>query len=462
MFFAPFAAVTSPAGMVSAIRDTLSLADPRKADPKKQLLEYLSEKTMLLVLDNLEQLLGGTPFIRELIDNCPRLTLLITSRERLNLESEWVFTIEGLAYPQEAVTVERAESFDAVQLFVQRAGQTQHGFTLTGETLPAVVRICELVDGMPLALVLAASWLHVLPLSRIVEQLEEGVGLLEGSKRDLPARHRSIRAVFDRSWDLLSEVERKSLGRLSVFRGGFSLEAAKEVAGATLPILASLANKSLVTLSPTGRYVQHPLLLEYARERFSERPEERADTEEKHGVYYLSFLEEHYRELSSSRINEVRELLSAELPNIMAAWVWAADNLKLERLKNSAFPLYLVFDVEERGVETWELFSRAVDRLDEENPEHQAVLGYLLIGQNKDVLRGVELLRPLGEDLGLAWGLSILVISRILAGDVPLARAIPCIEGLPYREESGERLPSRSLPRSRNHVGESRSVGKQR
>ena len=278
----------------AVVADALGLTLSSQEDARSVVKHFLAGKQLLLVLDNFEQLLKGTPFVRELIASCPRLKLLITSRERLNLESEWVFAMEGLTYPEEAMSVERAESFDAVQLFVQRARQTRHGFTLTGGMLPAVMRICELVGGMPLAIELAASWLHVLPPSGIAEQLEESLELLEGSTRNLPARHRGIRAVFNHSWELPIRGRTAGVGapvRCSV--AGFTLEAAKTVAGASLPILASLSDKSMVTLSPTGRYAQHPLVLEYAQERLEERPQERTDTEEKHGVYYLSFLEEH-------------------------------------------------------------------------------------------------------------------------------------------------------------------------
>ena len=159
--------------------------------------------------------------------------------------------------------------------------------TLSESTTPAVTRICELVDGMPLALELAASWLKALTL----EEITTGIDVLQASTRDVPERHRSIRAVFDSSWKLLTDNEREVLGNLSEFRGGFRRDAASVVAGASLFTLGSLVDKSFLTFTPAGRYEQHPLVREYARERLEEQPGDRADAVERYGLYYLIFLE---------------------------------------------------------------------------------------------------------------------------------------------------------------------------
>ena len=279
VFFVPLEALTSAGSISNALADALGLVLSGQVDAGIQVVRFLSEKRTLLVLDNFEHLLEGTPLLVDLMRNCPHLKLLVTSRERLNLESEWVFGVEGLAVPKAGgTTLERAGYYSAVQLFVQRAKRAQQRFSLTPEALPAVTRICQLVEGLPLAIEMAASWLRILFPQGIVEQLEKGLDVLEASNRDLPERHSSIRAVFDHSWDLLSEVERGVLRCLSVFHGGFSLEAASEVAEVTLPILASLGSKSFLTLTPAGRYEQHPLVLEYARERLAEQPGDRART----------------------------------------------------------------------------------------------------------------------------------------------------------------------------------------
>ncbi len=288
--FAPLVALTGAASLPTVVAGALGLTLSGQEDARSVVKRFLAEKRLLLVLDNFEHLLEGTSFVRELIDHCPGLKLLVTSRERLNLQHEWVFTLEGLAYPEEGTTLGGAESFDAVQLFLQRARQAHHGFSLTADVPPAVMRICQLVAGMPLAIELASSWLRALPAGDIVRELERGIDLLESPVRDVPGRHRSVRAVFDHSWTLLSVEEREVLRRLSVFRGGFRREAAAVVAGASLPVLARLVDTSLLRMSTEGRYDRHPLLAQYTREKLAGRPEEKAEAEQKHGSYYLGLV----------------------------------------------------------------------------------------------------------------------------------------------------------------------------
>jgi predicted ATPase len=155
-----------------------------------------------------------------------------------------------------------------------------------------VTRICQLVQGLPLAIELAASWLRALALDDIAAEIERGIDFLKASTRDLPTRHRSIRAVFDYSWKLLTDEERAVLRKLSVCQGGFRREAAAEIAGADLPVLASLVDKSFLTITPTGRYRRHPLLIQYTQEKLAEHPEELAQTQAKHARFFLAVAEE--------------------------------------------------------------------------------------------------------------------------------------------------------------------------
>ena len=447
VFFVPFAPVTSSTAMPFAIADALGLSAGGQTDVAEQLFSNLEDKNLLLVLDNLAHLLAGTDLIHDLWERTQNVKLLITSRERLNLQAEQLFVLSGLSSPA-GVPVEQS---DAVRLFLQAARSGGHDVTLSESTTPAVTRICELVDGMPLALELAASWLKALTLEEIATEITTGIDVLQASTRDVPERHRSIRAVFDSSWKLLTDNEREVLGNLSEFRGGFRRDAASVVAGASLFTLGSLVDKSFLTFTAGGRYEQHPLVREYARERLAEQPQEQALTREKHGRHYLSFLWEHYPELSSSRVKEARKLLAAELPNILTAWDWAVDNLNLEQVKDAVFPLHKLFEVDGREQEGVALFSLAAGCLDEGSPEHRAALGYILIGQAavhralgdyraeaRSLLeRGLGLLRPLDEDLGVAWGLSWLTLIRGEAGgDVAQGRAL-LQEGFPIARRVG-------------------------
>ena len=423
--FVPLEALTDTASIPAVVAGALGLDLSGGEDAGSVVVRFLAEKRLLLVLDNFEQLLEGISFVRELIDRCPGLKLLITTRERLNLEAEWVFEVEGLTYPDEASSVERAAHFDAVQLFLQRARQAHHGFSLTQETLPAVMRICRLVEGMPLAIELAARWLRALPVGDIAGELGAGFDLLESPGQDVPERHRSVRVVFDHSWGLLSEGEREVHRRLSVFRGGFRREAAAEVAGATLPMLARLVDESLLRMSSEGRYDRHPLLTQYTSEKLAEQKHEQEEAEQKHGTYYLGLVRKLEPHLWTLKRKEAFRVFLEELANIRAAWDWAASNLKVQEIEETTPAMFDFFQFRlSEGLEyfgtTNDFFGSIAKHLDENNPSHAAALGTLLIHQvfhafimhrDRDrererslAERGVSLLETLGEPRALAKG----------------------------------------------------------
>ena len=220
-----------------------------------------------------------------------------------------------------------------MELFLQRARRAHVGFNATPEDYPAIVRICQLVDGMPLGIELAAAWVRTLSCDEIAQEIERGLDFLSVSARDLPARHRSMRAVFDHSWKLLTEEEQSVLLRLSVFQGGFRREAAEEVAEATLSVLSTLVTKSLIRRSGAGRYDLHELIRQFAAEHFAEHPEEQTATQARHGSYYLTYFSQADGRLRSSAQREALAELTAEMDNFRAAWDWAvtAWRVRLDR-----------------------------------------------------------------------------------------------------------------------------------
>jgi predicted ATPase/tetratricopeptide (TPR) repeat protein/transcriptional regulator with XRE-family HTH domain len=242
-----------------------SFDGPQK--PFDQLIHFLRDKTLLLLLDGFEHLLAARPLLAELLAGAPGLKLLITSRERLNVPGEWALPIEGMTYPQEAVAGS-LEDYAAVRLFAQSARRALPRFSLSANARE-VLRICQLVDGTPLALELAAVWVRLLPCAEIAERLTTGLDLLASPAPNAPERHRSLRRVFDQSWVLLASAEQLALAKLSVLRGAIDLEAAAEVGGASLPVVASLADKSLLGADGTGRYTLHELLRQYAAEQLA-------------------------------------------------------------------------------------------------------------------------------------------------------------------------------------------------
>jgi predicted ATPase/DNA-binding SARP family transcriptional activator len=266
--FVPLASVSDPqhipGTIAQSLRFPLAVAVPRRA----QLLAYLSMREMLLVLDNMEQLSADLSVLEEILANAPGIKLLVTSRQRLDLAEEWTFELQGLPLPEEAETV-TLEDAGAAHLFLQTARRFDASFGPSDDDRKAIARICRLVAGMPLALELAASWVRVLSCEEIGDEIEKNLDFLSSAQRHVPSRHRSMRAVFDQSWDLLSPQERSVFSTLSLFRGGFDRDAAAQVAGATLPILAVLLDKSLVRRLDNGRFDVHELLRQYATERLA-------------------------------------------------------------------------------------------------------------------------------------------------------------------------------------------------
>ena len=278
-----------------------------------QLLRHIGDHAMLLVLDNYEHVMDGAYLPSELVQGCPNLKILVTSRERLTLEEEWILPVTGLAIPEvEHESVDDAERFDSVLLFVHRAKRANLRFSLADEDPAQVCRICRLVAGSPLGIELAAAWVKMMPCHEIASEIQGNIDFLESSSRNVNERHRSIRACFEYSWKLLDAKEQEVLSRLSVFQGGFTREAASEVAGGSLPVLMSLLDKSLLH-ADGSRYANHPLLRQYSTEKLRERPDEQARVEGEHSGYYLRYLQ------ACSGGKDDLEKLDVELANVLAA-----------------------------------------------------------------------------------------------------------------------------------------------
>jgi predicted ATPase len=219
VWFVPLVSLNSPVQIIPAIAGALDFKFQEATNPQAQLLRYLHLKKALLVLDNAEQLLDGVELFTEILKDCPQVKLLVTSRERLNLLSEWVFDLQGLPVPPND-QVEQIEAI-LVALFLQSARRVRAGFELREEERQWVRKICHTMEGMPLGIELSAAWVGLLSCEEIAKEIERNLDFLTVSMRDLPERHRSLRATLDHSWKLLKRGE-LVLSRLSVFQGDFS------------------------------------------------------------------------------------------------------------------------------------------------------------------------------------------------------------------------------------------------
>lgn len=327
-YFVALAPVSAAEFVVPTIANALQFRFGGPADPKEQLLNYLREKKALLVLDNFEHLLAerGAGLLSELLASAPRVKLLVTSRERLNLHEEWLLEVWGMRHPVIGQTPEAAiESYSAVQLFLQSVRRAQPGFALSEAETSSIVRICQLLGGMPLALELAAAWVRVLSCAEIAQEIEHGVAFLETTSRNAPERHRSLQAVFDHSWNLLAADEQRAFQNLSAFRGGFGREAAEQVAGASLRLLSALLDKSLLHRTAAGRYDMHELVRQYASERLQEAGEA-ARVRTRHLDFFTHLSEQAEPEMRGAKSIAWLSQLEAEHANLRAALEWSLEN----------------------------------------------------------------------------------------------------------------------------------------
>jgi predicted ATPase/DNA-binding NarL/FixJ family response regulator len=389
-FFVPLQSLSSIEHIVTSIVDVLPLQLHGQADPQQQLLSYLRDRHMLLILDNFEHLLDGASLVTGILDTAPGIKLLVTSREALNLQAEHLWPLAGLDLPPDDL-LDGFERYSAVWLFAERTRRVKPDFSPAAHR-HEIVRICRLVDGLPLALELAASWTRALSLQAIGDEIERGIDFLATNQRDLPQRHRSMQAVFDHSWRLLSEEERAVFPRLSVFRGGFTSEAAEQVAGASLPLLASLIDKSLLRLDPSGRYDLHELLCQYARQQLN--PEEQQAVAASHSTCYLTRLAQ--AELTIRAGN--RETILLDIDNIREAWIYAVEQGNWKLVQSAIYALFWLYWLQSWFAEGRTMFRLPVGRLDAGFDEQRLLLGALLIlwgsymrfDQHKEVIANIR------------------------------------------------------------------------
>jgi serine/threonine protein kinase/predicted ATPase len=333
IYFNQLAPLESIDSIVPTVAETLGFRLSEKRDPQKQLLDHLRGKEMLLIFDNYEHLLDGTGFVIEILKSAPGVKVLATSRTRLNIGGEHRFQLEGLDLPENIPqSTGEAVRFSSIELFHQCAGRAQEGFKLSDENVNYVVRICHLLEGMPLGVRLAAAWVNILSPAEIAEEIERGLDLLETEVRDIPDRHCSIRAIFDHSWNLLSDKECEVLGGLSVFRGGFTRNGAEQITGASLRDLKTLVNKSLVNPSPNQRFEMHGLLRQYIAEKLVDFPEKTERMNERHCAYYMAFVEERDRNLKGARQHEALQEIENDHANVRTAWGYATKMGQVYRL----------------------------------------------------------------------------------------------------------------------------------
>lgn len=361
VFMVALAPLLSDHLLVASIANATKLFFYGQEDPKTQLLTQLKEKQMLLVMDNFEHIIEGSEMVREMLSAAPGLKILATSREELKITGENIFEVKGLRYPPED-TGGQLEASSAVQLFLKSARRVKPDFILKTEDRGALLQICRFLEGMPLGLELAATWVGTLSLSDIAGKIDSSRDFLATSMPHLPPRHRSLRAVFEYSWILLTDAQKKVLKAVSVFRGGFTVEAVRKVAGAGEEALERLAQKSLVR-KRDGRWEIHELLKYYAKEKLFDDPVEKEKSFDAHCVYYGWLLETKEKLLYGPAQKKTLEELIREIDNIREGWNRAVEKSKEKQLAAYASSLHSILDIKGWSVEGRESFRKAAESL---------------------------------------------------------------------------------------------------
>jgi predicted ATPase len=339
--FVSLAAVQEAATAVPAIAQSLHLSlggAGETRDAKNQLLDYLSGKKLLLLLDNLEQLDGGPSLAADLLQAAPGVKLLVTSRTRLRLQEEQLLPLHGLPVAQWG-TVSEAGDNPAVQLFLFHARRLRPSFVLQPEDLKPLAQLCRLVGGMPLALILAASWIEVMSVAGIAREIANSLDFLDASYHGLPERHKSMRAVWRSTWQQLSPRERASFAALSIFRGGFTLPAARSVGGVSAQELRQLVERSLLAPAEGSRFETHELLRQFAAEQLALSPDRHAEVRARHTLFYVDRLRECEQALRGASATATLRALAPDSENIYAAWDWAVTEQRYSSLGTAVFGL---------------------------------------------------------------------------------------------------------------------------
>jgi predicted ATPase/DNA-binding CsgD family transcriptional regulator len=337
VYFVALQPLQSAAHIPSAVVHVLGLSVNQNDDPLQKLLDYVRDRQLLLIFDNFEHLIDGAELISHMIENAPDVHVLITSREPLKLHEEWQWTVKGLSFPTD-ISTETVEAYSAMQLFAERTRQIRPDFMLDLHQA-AVARICQLVEGIPLAIELAANWTKTLTCDAIVEAIQSGIDILTSREQNIPERHRSMRAVYNHSWRLLFEEERRIFERLSFFRGGFTREAAERVNGASLETLASLVDKSFIRQNANGRYDIHELLRQYGAEQL-ERSGGVEDVANRHLAFFSDYVQRCEPELKGERQLAALNKIEADFENIRAVWSYAVTRHEytlIDRMIESLF-----------------------------------------------------------------------------------------------------------------------------
>lgn len=346
VWIASLAPLHDEADIVPAIVEALRIPPLPGDNPLQTLISFLRPRDALLILDNLDHLLTADNLatIGKVLTTAPEVQILVASRTRLHLQMERVVEIAGLPYPHAPAEM-TGSNRAAIDLFVQCAQRQEAAFALTAQNCDAIIRLCQLVEGMPLALELAAAWVRTLTVTEVVEEITHSVDFLTSTMRDAAPRHRSLRAIFDSSWRMLTAAEQAAFAGAAIFRGGFDADAARAVIDATPALLVQLRDKSLLRRDADGRFRRHPMLLQFATAQLQAEPTRWAQAAHRHVHYFAHILEQQTSALYGAAQPAALDATRRDLDNIWQAWRLAGEQRSFAFFDAVLDAMLLVFDI---------------------------------------------------------------------------------------------------------------------
>jgi len=371
VFFVSLAPISSGKYIVQAIAEAIGFPLSTEVAPIDQLLSHLRRRQLLLVMDNFEHLLGDADIVAKILQAAPKVKVLATSREKLKLHGETALTVKGMGLSDQKTPTD-PQDYGAIELFLHSIRRVHPRFDPKADDMNHFAHICRLVEGLPLAIELAAGWINVLSPEELAGEIQRGLDILTSEIRDVPERHHSMRAVFDQSWSLLEQTEREAFMRLSAFRGGFTLEAGQAVTGVSLQLLAGLVNKSFLRHNPiSGRFEIHELLRQYAQEQLEETPEDTVTALEAHAAYFANFMERRWGHLRDHRQKAALAEIDADLENIRTAWRYRVEQVNALQMRMFVNSFWLVYWFKGWNHGGEELFREAVEALSLEHADDE-------------------------------------------------------------------------------------------
>jgi DNA-binding SARP family transcriptional activator len=455
VLFVPLAPLENTEMFISYFANAIGYIRVEGQPLNEQLMDYFQEKSMLLVVDNLEHLTNMSEWIRDLLANSPNLKILATSRLPLNIKAEARFHLKGLNFPEEGSKKEM-NSFSAVEFFLRSTHRVKPLFIPSRNDCQYIVEICRLVEGMPLAIEIAASWLEMLSLPEIVEEIRTGLAFFETDIRDIPERQHSLYSVFDYSWKNLDEKEREQFSQLTIFRGGFTREAAEKVVGISLRQLVGFVNRSILNRTPEDRFEIHELLRQYGFEKLQASPVKIQNLKTQFAEYYCNKMGAWNEDLKTGKQRQAMVEISADFENIRHAWEIAVDLQLSDLIETSLVGLMWYLNQSVRNDEGVALFKLAAENISDETREGVRILslltGYLMMlnssqgnlgeveqwfRESLTLMQRLEPIQTREEKFAQAFHLYIKGIYNHLQGDLSEFTKL-CHQSINLFEEIGE------------------------